>query len=262
MQLIFNFTKKKKMIVLITGASAGIGKACAEKFASQGYNLIITGRRVAKLESLKTSLESTHNVQVQTLSFDIQNNSEVDQALSSLSENWKNIDVLVNNAGLALGKESFQDANIQDFEVMLDTNVKGLLYVSKWVIGGMKSRQSGHVINLSSTAAKEVYPGGHVYCASKHAVDAITKGMRIDLLPYGIKVSSVSPGMVDTEFSKVRFKGDDSKAEAVYKGFTPLYAEDVADAIYYVASLPKHVNVNDMILTCTAQANSYITHKE
>lgn len=250
------------MVVLITGASAGIGKACAEKFAAEGNDLIITGRRQAKLESLKTNLESTHQVKVQTLSFDIQDRNEVDKALSSLDGHWKNIDVLVNNAGLALGKEAFQDAKMEDFEVMLDTNIKGLLYVSKWVVDGMKSRKQGHVINLSSTAAKEVYPGGHVYCASKHAVDAITKGMRIDLLPFGIKVSSVSPGMVDTEFSKVRFKGDENKAKTVYEGFTPLYAEDVADAVFYVANLPKHVCVNDLVLTSTAQANSYITHKE
>lgn len=250
------------MIVLITGASAGIGKACAEKFAGNGYDLILTGRRIARLDELKKELENQYAVKVKTLSFDIQNKEEVQTALDSLGDDWSQIDVLVNNAGLALGKEGFQDADIEDFEVMLDTNVKGLLYVAKWVVNGMKTRKKGHIINLSSTAAKEVYPGGHVYCATKHAVDAITKGMRIDLLPYNIKVSSVSPGMVDTEFSKVRFGGDQAKADAVYQGFTPLYAEDVADAIYYLASLPKHVNVNDLVMTCTAQANSYITYKE
>lgn len=250
------------MIALITGASAGIGKASAEKFAANNYNLILTGRRIARLNELKEELEGKYGIEVQTLSFDIQNKEEVQNALDSLGSDWSQIDVLVNNAGLALGKEGFQDAKIEDFEVMLDTNIKGLLYVAKWVVDGMKERKSGHIINLSSTAAKEVYPGGHVYCATKHAVDAITKGMRIDLLPYNIKVSSVSPGMVDTEFSKVRFGGDQEKADAVYQGFTPLYAEDVADAIYYLASLPKHVNVNDLVMTCTAQANSYITHKE
>ena len=169
---------------------------------------------------------------------------------------------MINNAGLALGKGPIHESDIQDFEVMIDTNVKGLLYVSNWVMNGMKKMKRGHIINLSSTAAKEVYPGGHVYCASKHAVDAITKGMRIDLLPFGIKVSSVSPGMVETEFSKVRFKGDGDKAKSVYQGFVPLYAADVADAIYYVANLPKNVNVNDLVLTSTAQANSYVTFKD
>jgi NADP-dependent 3-hydroxy acid dehydrogenase YdfG len=250
------------MIALITGATAGIGMACAKKFAAKNYNLILTGRRRERLEELKKELENNYAIGVVTLSFDIQNKEEVQMALDSLDNAWNRIDVLVNNAGLALGKEGFQDANLEDFEVMLDTNVKGLLYVAKWVVNGMKERKAGHVINLSSTAAKEVYPGGHVYCASKHAVDAITKGMRIDLLPFNIKVSSVSPGMVDTEFSKVRFGGDQAKADAVYQGFTPLYAEDVADAIYYLASLPKHVNVNDLVMTCTAQANSYITFKE
>lgn len=250
------------MIVLITGASAGIGKATATKFAKNGHHLIITGRRTANLDELKAQLEKDFNVEVLSLSFDIQNQNEVNEAINSLDAKWKNIDVLVNNAGLALGKDSFQDGNIEDFETMIDTNIKGLLYITKAVVNNMKANKKGQIINLSSTAAKEVYPGGHVYCATKHAVDALTKGMRIDLLPFGIKVTSIAPGMVDTEFSKVRFKGDENKANDVYKGFTPLYAEDVADAIFYSANLPAHVCINDLVLTSTAQANSYMTFKE
>jgi len=258
----FIFTKKLKMIVFITGASSGIGKATASIFAKNGHDLIITGRRKEKLEQLKTELENNFNVKVLPLVFDIQNKNEVENTINRLDNKWKQINVLVNNAGLALGKESFQDTNTKDFETMIDTNIKGLLYISKAIIPLMQANKNGHIINLSSTAAKEVYPGGHVYCATKHAVDAITKGMRIDLLPFGIKVTSISPGMVDTEFSKVRFKGDENKAAEVYKGFTPLYAEDVADTIFYAANLPKHVCINDLVLTSTAQANSYITFKE
>ena len=250
------------MIVLITGASAGIGKATAEIFAKHGNDIIITGRRKEKLEEIKVELETQFNVKVLPLSFDIQNKEAVINAINSLDAFWKNIDILVNNAGLALGRDTFQDANLDDFETMINTNLNGLLYITKAVIPIMQANKKGHIINLSSTAAKEVYPGGHVYCATKHAVDALTKGMRIDLLPYGIKVTSVSPGMVETEFSKVRFKGDENKANDVYKCFTPLYAEDVADAIFYTANLPKHVCINDMVLTSTAQANSYLVFKE
>ncbi len=250
------------MIVLITGASAGIGKATATIFAKNGHDLIVTGRRKEKLGQLKEQLESEYSINVLPLSFDIQDKKGVNKAIDSLDSQWRNIDVLVNNAGLALGKDSFQDGNIEDFDTMIDTNIKGLLYITKAVVANMKTNKKGHIINLSSTAAKEVYPGGHVYCATKHAVDALTKGLRIDLLPYGIKVTSIAPGMVDTEFSKVRFKGDESKAKDVYKGFTPLYAEDVADAIFYSANLPAHVCINDLVLTSTAQANSYITFKQ
>lgn len=247
--------------VLITGATAGIGKATAEIFAANGWNTIITGRREENLQKLKQQLETEYNVKVLTLCFDVQNRNEVNKAIESLSGNWKIIDVLVNNAGLALGKEPLQEGNIEDWETMIDTNVKGLLYITQAVLPEMIKRKSGHIINLSSTAGKEVYAGGNVYCATKHAVEALTKSMRIDVLPYGIKVSSVSPGLVETEFSKVRFKGDNQKADSVYKGFTPLYAEDVADAIYYVASRPAHVNIGDILLTCTAQANSTTVFK-
>jgi 3-hydroxy acid dehydrogenase/malonic semialdehyde reductase len=250
------------MVVLITGASAGIGLASAKIFAKNGYDVIITGRRLEKLNELQKELEQTYKVKVLPLNFDIQDRKAVKYAVESLSGNWQKIDVLVNNAGLALGKESFQDADLDDFETMLQTNVNGLLYVTKYVVDLKKVQKKGHIINLSSTAAKEVYPGGHVYCASKHAVDAITKGLRIDLLPFNIKVTSISPGMVETEFSQVRFKGDKDKAKEVYAGFTPLYAEDVAAAIYYAASLPAHVCINDMVITSIAQANSYVTLKK
>lgn len=251
-----------KKIALITGASAGIGKATASLFASNGWKVIITGRREEKLQTLKQELESAYSIKVLTLAFDIQDKNAVKKVIDTLSEDWSKIDVLVNNAGLALGKDGLQDGNIEDWETMIDTNIKGLLYITKAVLPNMMKRNEGHVINLSSTAGKEVYPGGNVYCATKHAVEALTKSLRIDVLPYKIKVSSVSPGLVETEFSKVRFKGDSNKADVVYQGFTPLYAEDVADAIYYVASRPPHVNIGDILLTCTAQANSTTVLKE
>jgi 3-hydroxy acid dehydrogenase / malonic semialdehyde reductase len=242
--------------VLITGATAGIGKATAQIFAQHKWNVIITGRRKSLLEELAEELQSEFGINVYSLNFDIQNKNQVEQAISSLKNDWKQIDVLVNNAGLALGRELFQSGNVDDWETMIDTNIKGLLYITKAVLPVMIARKSGHIINLSSTAGKEVYPAGNVYCATKHAVEALTKSLRIDLIEHSIKVTSVSPGVVDTEFSKVRFKGDVSKAESVYKGYTPLYAEDVADAIYYAASRPAHVNISDILLTCTAQANS------
>lgn len=251
-----------KKIALITGASAGIGKATARLFASNGWNVIITGRRDEKLQTLKQELELAYSIEVLTLAFDIQDKNAVKKVIDTLSEDWSKIDVLVNNAGLALGKDGLQDGNIEDWETMIDTNIKGLLYITKAVLPNMMKRNEGHVINLSSTAGKEVYPGGNIYCATKHAVEALTKSLRIDVLPYKIKVSSVSPGLVETEFSKVRFKGDSNKADVVYQGFTPLYAEDVADAIYYVASRPPHVNIGDILLTCTAQANSTTVLKE
>jgi 3-hydroxy acid dehydrogenase / malonic semialdehyde reductase len=242
--------------VLITGATAGIGKATAQIFAQHKWNVIITGRRKSLLEELAEELQSEFGINVYSLNFDIQDKNQVEQAITSLKNDWKQIDVLVNNAGLALGRELFQSGNVDDWETMIDTNVKGLLYITKAVLPVMIARKSGHIINLSSTAGKEVYPAGNVYCATKHAVEALTKSLRIDLIEYSIKVTSVSPGVVDTEFSKVRFKGDVSKAESVYKGYTPLYAEDVADAIYYAASRPAHVNISDILLTCAAQANS------
>lgn len=242
---------------LITGATAGFGEACATRFAKEGYRLIVTGRREERLETLKTQLEKEYGVPVKTLAFDVRNNKAVQTALNSLEDNWKTIDVLVNNAGLALDLSTIDEGNTDDWDTMLDTNVKGLLYVSRVVIPWMKERKQGQIVNIGSTAAKTVYAKGNVYCASKAAVDALSQGMRIDLLPYGIKVTAVHPGAAETEFSLVRFKGDENRAKDVYKGFTPLSAADVADVVYYCCSLPPHVCINDLVLTPTAQANAY-----
>lgn len=249
------------MIALITGATSGIGKAAALRLASESYDIIITGRRKDRLDELSELIRTEHNVDVLSLNFDVRNNEDVVANLQNLDSYWKNIDVLVNNAGLAAGLDTFQDADINDWERMLDTNVKGLLYVSKVVSSFMIENKRGHIVNIGSTAAKEVYPKGNVYCASKHAVDAISKAMRIDMLEHGIKVTEINPGLVETEFSVVRL-GDQDKADAVYKGMTPLLAEDIADAIAYVVSRPAHVCINDMIITPTHQANSYLVKRE
>ncbi|MBQ9255181.1 MAG: SDR family NAD(P)-dependent oxidoreductase [Bacteroidales bacterium] len=243
-------------IALITGATSGIGKACAEKFAEKHYNVIITGRRKERLDELQKNLTSKYGVEVLALNFDVRDNAQVEQNLNSLPTEWKNIDVLVNNAGLAAGKDPIQGALLSDWEQMIDTDVKGLLYVSRIVLSWMCSRNTGHVFNLCSIAGKEVYAGGSVYCAVKHAVDAISKGMRIDCLQHNIKVTNICPGAVETEFSMVRFKGDKEKNDATYKGFKPLTGEDVADSIIYCAMLPEHVNINDLVIMPTAQANS------
>ncbi len=245
-----------KKIALITGATSGIGKATAQKFAQKGINVIITGRRNERLLSIAKELTGKYDIEVKTLCFDVRNNEEVEKNLKSLDTHWKNIDILVNNAGLAAGKDPIQSALLSDWEQMIDTDVKGLLYVSRMVLPWMCERKKGHVINICSIAGKEVYVGGSVYCAVKHAVDAISKGMRMDCLPYNIKVTNICPGAVETEFSMVRFKGDKQKNDATYKGFTPLTGEDIADAITYCASLPEHVNINDMVIMPTAQANS------
>jgi 3-hydroxy acid dehydrogenase/malonic semialdehyde reductase len=249
------------VIALITGATSGIGKAAALRLASGSYDIIITGRRKDRLEELSELIRTEHNVDVLSLNFDVRNNEEVVANLQNLDSYWRNIDVLVNNAGLAAGLDTFQDADINDWERMLDTNVKGLLYVSKIVSSFMIENKKGHIVNIGSTAAKEVYPKGNVYCASKHAVDAISKAMRIDMLEHGIKVTEINPGLVETEFSVVRL-GDQEKADAVYKGMTPLLAEDIADAISYVVSRPPHVCINDMVITPTHQANSYLVKRE
>ena len=240
-------------ICFITGASSGIGKACAELFAANGYKLILMARREDRLMTIQNSLE----VPCFLLKADVRNYSEVQAAVASLPEEWKKIDILINNAGLAAGLDKFDQGNLADWEQMIDTNVKGLLYVSKEVIPLMEKNGKGHIINLSSTAGKEVYALGNVYCASKHAVEAISKGMRIDLLEKNIKVTNIAPGMVETEFSVVRFKGDQDKADGVYKGLTPLTGKDVAQVIYFATTLPDHVNINDLTLTPTAQANSF-----
>lgn len=244
------------MIALITGATAGIGKYTAIEFAKHGYNLIITGRRQERLTELKTELSNIYKIQVLDLCFDIRQEQEVKQAIDSLPSDFKHIDVLVNNAGLAAGLAPIQDGKLDHWERMIDTNIKGLLYVTKHVANIMIPNKKGHIINLGSIAGKEVYANGNVYCATKHAVDALNKGMRIDLLPHGIKVSSINPGMVETEFSIVRFDGDEERAKKVYENIVPLKPEDIAETIYWMASRPAHVNINDLIIMPTIQANS------
>lgn len=241
-------------IVLITGATSGFGKACAEKFAQNGYDIIITGRRVEKLEVVKTSLEQTYPARVLALAFDVQQKQAVFDAINSLSPEWKAVDVLVNNAGLALGRDLFDQADLQDWETMIDTNLKGLLYVSKAVLPAMIERRSGHIINVGSVAGKEIYERGNVYCATKAAVQALSKSMRIDLLAHRIKVTAIHPGAAETEFGLVRFKGNEAAANKVYEGYQPLSAEDVADIIFYCTTLPPHVCINDLDVTCLAQA--------
>lgn len=250
------------MTVLITGATSGFGKAIALRFASEKHDCIITGRRANRLQNLYEELTQTHQVKVLPLVFDVQDKEAVFSAIEKLPEEWQNIDVLINNAGLALGKEPFGEASLDDWETMINTNVKGLLYASKAVVPLLVKKNSGHIINIGSTAAKEVYKDGNIYCATKAAVDAISKAQRIDLLPHKIKVTAVHPGAAETEFSNVRFKGDDAKAGTVYEGYKPLQAEDVANVVFYCASLPPHVCINDVVITCTAQANSYYTYKE
>ncbi len=247
--------------ILITGASSGFGKAIAEKFAAGGWNLILTARRKEKLEAVAADLEKQFGVKTLCLVFDIQNKEDVFKHLGNLPAEWQAVNLLVNNAGLALGRDSFQDANLEDWETMIDTNVKGLLYASKAVLPYL-IKQEGHIINIGSTAGKEVYKDGNVYCATKHAVDAITKAQRIDLLPHHIKVTAIHPGAVETDFSLIRFKGDATKAAAVYAGYEPLKAEDIADTAWYVANLPKHVCINDVVMTCVAQGNSTMIHKD
>jgi NADP-dependent 3-hydroxy acid dehydrogenase YdfG len=248
-------------IAFITGASSGIGKACAEKFASGLYDVIITGRRKEMLIQIQGDIQSKYGIQVLPLCFDVQKESEVKAAVASLIGNWKKISVLVNNAGLALGRDFFDEALMEDWETMIDTNVKGLLYVSRAIIPLMKSIKNGHIINIGSTAGKEVYEKGNVYCATKFAVDAISRGMRIDLLSHGIKVTAVHPGAAETEFSKVRFKGNMEEFRKVYEGFTPLTGPDIAEVIYYCTTLPQHVCINDLVMTSLAQANSYYTYR-
>jgi 3-hydroxy acid dehydrogenase/malonic semialdehyde reductase len=247
-------------IILVTGASAGFGKAIATKFAAGGWNVILTARRKEKLDELAKSLETSYGVKTLCLAFDIQDKNAVFANLQNLPTEWQAINILVNNAGLALGRDSFEQANLEDWETMIDTNVKGLLYASKAVLPNL-IKEKGHIINIGSTAAKEVYKDGNIYCATKHAVDAISKAQRIDLLQYQVKVTAIHPGAVETDFSLVRFKGDAEKAKAVYAGYTPLKPEDIADTIWFVANTPAHVCINDLVLTCVAQGNSTLIHK-
>lgn len=242
-------------IILITGASSGLGKATAEKFAAEGWNLILTARRKEKLAVVVNDIEKKYGVKTLSLIFDVQDKKAVFEHLENLPKEWQAINVLLNNAGLALGRDPFEEANMEDWEIMIDTNLKGLIYASKAVLPFIIA-QKGHIINIGSTAGKEVYKDGNVYCATKHAVDAISKAQRIDLLQHQVKVTAIHPGAVETDFSLVRFKGDTTKADAVYAGYSPLKAEDIADTIWYVANTPEHVCINDLVITCTAQGNS------
>lgn len=243
-------------IVLITGATSGIGKACAQKFAAAKNDLIITGRRKERLDDLKKELEAAHGVKVLPLCFDVQDKEAAFSAINDLPKAWQNISILINNAGLAMGRDNFEDADLKDWETMLNTNVNGLIYVSRAVLPFMIAQKKGHIINMGSVAGKQVYEKGNGYCASKFAVDALSKAMRIDLLKHNIKVTGIHPGAVETEFSLVRFKGDTATADATYKGITPLTGADIADIIFYCASLPAHVCINDLTVTPTQQADA------
>jgi 3-hydroxy acid dehydrogenase/malonic semialdehyde reductase len=249
-------------IAIITGATSGFGMATAKLLASNNYNLIITGRRNQILNDFKLDLESTYNIAVLALNFDVRNQKDVAKAIASIPHEWRNIDVLVNNAGLASGLSHIQDGNIDDWDKMLDTNVKGLLYVTREVVQFMIQQKKGHIVNISSIAGHEVYEKGNVYCASKHAVEALTKSMRIDLVKHDIKVTSIAPGMAETEFSIVRFHGNTEAAKKVYEGFTPLLAEDIADAILYVITRPQHVCINEMLIMPTNQASAAVVNRK
>lgn len=246
--------------ILVTGATAGFGNAIARLFAANGWNCIITGRRKERLDEFAATLINEYNVNVLPLCFDVRDKAAVAKQLANLPVEWQSISVLVNNAGLALGRDSFEQANLDDWDTMIDTNVKGLLYVTKALMPLLISNKA-HIFNIGSIAGKEVYKDGNAYCASKHAVDAISKSMRIDLLQYGIKVTAIHPGAAETEFSVVRYKGDQQKADNTYIGFEPLVAKDIADITWYCVNLPAHVCINDLTVTCTAQASATVFYK-
>lgn len=248
-------------IALITGTTSGIGAATAHLLAENGYDLILTGRRNKRLVELENVLATKYKAKCLLLCFDITKLEQVQSSLDSLPANWKAIDVLINNAGLAVGLDTVDNGEFEDWDRMIDTNVKGLLYVCRTVVPWMKARKSGHIINISSLAGKEAYPMGGVYCGTKHAVEAITQAMRVELLPFGVKVGSIAPGMVDTEFSNVRFKGDNERAKNVYKGVTPLSPADVAETILFVITRPAHVNIGDMLILATAQGSARDVHR-
>ncbi len=245
-----------KQTVLITGATSGIGESSAKRFASAGYRLIMTGRRNDRLDALSAELKKEYNTEVLTLCFDVRDKDAVEKNLGNLPDNWNDIDILINNAGLAVGLGHIDEGVIDDWERMIDTNVKGLLYVTRAISPGMVKRNKGHIINIGSIAGKQLYENGAVYCASKHAVDALSRGMRIDFLKHGIKVTNIAPGLVETEFSLVRFKGDEKRAKAPYTGITPLNGDDIASVIFFAATLPAHVYLNDIVITPTAQADA------
>ncbi|MDX6180726.1 SDR family NAD(P)-dependent oxidoreductase [Flavobacterium sp. Fl-77] len=249
-----------KKTILITGATSGIGKATAQLFAKYHYKIIICGRRKDRLIELEKEL--SEYTEVHSLAFDVRDKEAVSKSINSLPDYFSDIDILINNAGNAHGLDPIQTGDLEDWDAMIDINVKGLLYVSKAVIPKMTAKKSGHIISIGSTAAKEVYPNGNVYCGTKHAVDAISQGMRIDLNPFGIRVGAIHPGMVETEFSEVRFKGDADRASNVYKGFHALQAEDIADIIHFVVSRPYHVNIADLVVMSTAQASSTIVKRD
>lgn len=249
--------------VFITGATAGFGKACAQIFAKNKWNLIITGRREDRLKTLQVELMNEFHIDVLPLAFDVRDEQLVNHAISNIPEDIKNsISILINNAGLAVGRGNIDEGLTDDWNRMIDTNVKGLLYVTRAVVPFLKRNKTSQIINIASIAGKEVYPGGNVYCASKHAVDALSKAMRIDLVQYGIKVTNIAPGAAETEFSMVRFKGDKEMADSVYRGYEPLHAEDIADTVYFAATRPPHVTLNDITIMPTAQASSTVFHKE
>ncbi len=250
-----------KKIVLITGATAGIGLSTAQIFAKNGFNLIITGRRSDRLGELEKDLTARYNIKILSLNFDVRNLNEVEDKLGKLPEEWRDIDILVNNAGLAVGLGHIDKGVIDDWERMIDTNIKGLLYVTRIVSPLMVKRNKGHILNIGSIAGKEVYENGNVYCASKYAVDALSKAMRIDFVNNNIKVTNIAPGMVDTEFSLVRFKGDKEKAKIPYNGMKPLSGDDIADVIYYCVTLPEHVNINDILIMPTSQASATVVNR-
>lgn len=255
--------EKANPVIFISGATAGIGEATARLFAQKGYDLIITGRRADRLETFKTELIQNSNVNVIGLCFDVRNQSEVIDNIRIIPKDWTSrLKIVLNNAGLALGRSPIDEGLSEDWDQMIDTNLKGLLYVSKALIPFLKENQTGHIINLGSIAGKEVYPDGNVYCATKHAVDALSRAMRIDLVPFNIKVTNIAPGAVETEFSLVRFKGSQTQADAAYEGYQSLVAQDVAETIFFVASRPAHVNINDLVIMPTAQASATVIHKK
>ena len=248
--------KMKDKTVFITGASSGIGKACAEAFAGEKANLVLAARRDDRLKEVAGNLEKKFNIKTKIIALDVRNSDDVKKSFNELDERWSNIDVLINNAGLARGFDKIYEGNIESWEEMIDTNLKGLLYITRTVLPGMVSRKKGHIINIGSLAGHEVYPNGNVYCATKFAVNALTKAIRMDCLENEIKVSTIDPGLVETEFSIVRFSGDKQRADKVYEGLAPLTPEDIADAVLYCATRPGHVNINEVILTPVAQAST------
>jgi len=252
----------KQTIALVTGATSGIGKACAEILAKNGFSLILCGRRRDRLEDLKSDLQARYNTSSHILCFDVRNRDEVSKVFTELDSSWRKIGVLINNAGLAMGLSSFENGNLDHWDTMIDTNIKGLLYVSRQVVPMMIEAGGGHVVNVGSIAGKEIYANGNVYCATKHAVDALSKSMRLDLSKYPVKVSAIHPGAVETEFSIVRFEGDEEKASKVYEGFENLVAEDVAEGIWFMLNRPEHVNINEMTIMPTAQPMAGVIHRK